>query len=164
MLGERGSIFQAVFLNPLVWIGLLLTFFTMEYNKEDVFGIFFVPETYRNLAIGSAIYVGLFGRKYTEGMNKLDWNQTLGGVIEAMLLVLGVWFFSLFAIIHYQRGGEAYSDLIRKRYQREGVSVQNTAPKNDVAVEEAMEKVNLQAGKKYKVTPHEDGSFTVEVE
>jgi len=163
MLGERSSVFKSIFLNPLVWVGLLMTFFTLEYNQDDIFGVFFVPETYRNIAIAAAVYVGLFGRKYTDGMRKLDWNQTLGGVIEAMLVLLFVWFFSLFAIVHYQRGGEAYSELLRQRYKSDNTNAPAAIP-GDKTVLDALEKVNVESGQKYKVTPHEDGSFTVEVE
>ena len=164
MLGERGSVFKSIFLNPLVWVSLILTFFTLEYNQDDVFGVFFVPETYRNVAIASAVYVGLFGRKYTDGMRKLDWNETLGGVVEAMLTILFVWFFTLFGIVHYQRGGEAYSELIRQRYRNDGGPTSAMGVPQENTMLDALSKVKVEPGQKYKVTPHDDGSFTVEME
>lgn len=35
MEGMRGSVFKAVFLNPLVWIGLVLTGFTLHYEGYE---------------------------------------------------------------------------------------------------------------------------------
>ena len=66
MEGMRGSVFKAVFLNPLVWIGLVLTGFTLHYEGyEGAFNVFFELETYRNLALGAAVYVALFDRRLT---------------------------------------------------------------------------------------------------
>ena len=56
MEGMRGAVFKAVFLNPLVWIGLVLTGFTLHYEGyEGAFNVFFELETYRNLALGAAV-------------------------------------------------------------------------------------------------------------
>ena len=84
MEGMRGSVFKAVFLNPLVWIGLVLTGFTLHYEGyEGAFNVFFELETYRNLVLGAAVYVALFDRRYKPGGGRLDISETLAAVLEA---------------------------------------------------------------------------------
>jgi hypothetical protein len=39
-----------------------------------------------------------------------------------------------------------------------------TEDKTPANVNEVLKKMDVEAGKRYKVTPHADGSFTVEVE
>lgn len=162
MQGERGSVFKSFFLNPLVWIGIVLMLFTIHYEGSKVaFSVFFKVETYRNLAIGTALYVGLFDKKYTKGMERLDISETLLTVVYDMVMVLLVWIVSLALVVNYQLGGENYSAALTERYRKNGWMTEDKTPAN---VNEVLKKMDVEAGKRYKVTPHADGSFTVEVE
>ena len=116
MEGMRGSVFKAVFLNPLVWIGLVLTGFTLHYEGyEGAFNVFFELETYRNLALGAAVYVALFDRRYKPGGGRLDISETLAAVLEAMYVIVLTWGITLFAIVNYHLGGMSYSAGLRLR-------------------------------------------------
>lgn len=162
MQGERGSVFKSFLLNPLVWIGLVLMLFTInnEGNK-NAFAIFFQKETYRNLAIGIAVYVGLFDKKYTEGMERLDIGETLLTVVYDMVMVLVVWIVSLALVVSYQLGGENYSALLTARYRKNRwISEEKTPPH----VGETLKEMDVTGGKRYKITQNADGSITVEVE
>jgi len=161
MLGERGSIIKAVFLNPKVIIGLVLTCLTLINEEGHVFDLFYEPKTYRNLAIGSAIYVSLFGLVYTEGMQKLDIIETLKNVIETMAFILLVWGGSLLFVVNYQQGGENYSSLLRRRLQQNKGTDSDEGVSADIV--EALEGIKLETGKSYEVTPDENGSFIIEV-
>ena len=162
MQGERGSVFKSFFLNPLVWIGIVLMLFTINYEgNKRAFSIFFEAETYRNLAIGTAIYVGLFDKKYTEGMERLDIGETLLTVVVDMAIILLVWGVSLALVVNYQLGGESYSALLTKRYRDNGWTTEN---KSSVEVKDTLKKMDVEAGKCYKITPNADGSITVEVQ
>jgi len=160
MQGERSSVFKSFFFNPLVWIGIALMLFTFYNEEGHWFEVFFKAETYRNLAIGSAVYVGLFGRKYTDGMRRLDIEQTLVAVIETMLTIFLVWLISLVLLVSYRTGGETYSELLRERYRYTG-----NPDDTEVSAErlKSLENIKLKDGQKYKITPNEDGGVTVEV-
>lgn len=155
MLGERGSIIKAIFLNPKVIIGLVLTYLTLTYEEGHCFDVFYEPTTYRNLAIGSAIYICFFGLVYTEGMKKLDILETLKSIVVTMAIIFLVWFVSLSLVVNYQEGGNSYSALLRRRFQ------QNKTTNTDIV--DALENADLESGKKYKVTPGENGNIVIEV-
>ena len=162
MQGERSSVFKSIILNPLVLIGLVLTGFTLAYSEERAaFQVFYNIETYRNLIIGVTLYVLLFDRQYTAGMRRLDIGQTLLAILESMVIVLLVWAGSLFAVVTYHVGGENYRDVLRAKYVKNGWINEDKVPNN---VEKALQGIDLKAGVKYKITPNDDGSVTVEIE
>ena len=105
--------------NPLMWIGLILTYMTLHYEGlKSAYEIFFNPNTYRNLFIGSGIYVAIFDRRYTKNHTKLDYMETLSAVIEKMAIILFIWMFTLSLYVGYHQGGEVYSDMLRAKYSR----------------------------------------------
>jgi len=162
MQGERSSVFKSIILNPLVLIGLVLTGFTLAYSEERAaFQVFYNIETYRNLIIGVTLYVLLFDRQYTAGMRRLDIGQTLLAILESMVIVLLVWAGSLFAVVTYHVGGENYRDVLRAKYVKNGWINEDKVPNN---VEKALQGIDLKVGVKYRVTPNDDGSVTIEVE
>ena len=168
MQGMRGSVFKSVLLNPLVWIGLVLTGFTLHYEGySNAYGVFFEWQTYRNLAIVAVIYVFLFNRQYKKGGAKLDVPETLAAVLETMYIILLVWGVSLFAIVNYHTGGLAYSEGLRQRYKSAGWIKNDNAAEDAEAVREMtsdiVEGVEFEKGKTYHVIPQEDGSFIIEV-
>lgn len=161
MQGERGSVFKSFFLNPLVWISAVLTGFTMYYEGEHgAFLLFYKAETYRNLAIGAAIYVGLFDRRYTAGRCRLDLAETLFAVLETMGYILLFWMLFLFLAVNYRLGGAWYSQTLTTRYERHGIKSGEKIPDS---VKNVLPSVQPESGKRYKVTPNADGSFTIEV-
>ena len=166
MQGERSSVFKSFFLNPRILIGLVLTMFTLSMDYENPFELFFEPDVYRNLAIGSAVYVGLFGRKYTEGMEHLDWGETLMNVLETMVTIFLFWFGSLFLVANYQRGGESYSDLLRARYReaRPNAQNENSGANTSRDIVKTLQNMDVKSGQRYRIIPNEDGSVTIEVE
>lgn len=162
MQGERSSVFKSIILNPLVLIGLILTGFTLAYSEDRAaFQVFYSVETYRNLIIGTTLYVLLFDRKYTAGMQRLDIGQTLLTILESLVIILLVWAGSLFAVISYHIGGENYRDVLRAKYVKNGWIKEEKAPKD---IDKMLQGVELKAGVKYKITPNEDGSIVVEIE
>lgn len=170
MEGMRGSVFKAVFLNPLVWIGLVLTGFTLHYEGyEGAFNVFFELETYRNLALGAAVYVALFDRRYKPGGGRLDISETLAAVLEAMYVIVLTWGITLFAIVNYHLGGMSYSAGLRERYRANGWIKNDNAAEDAAAVREMTSGVledggiELEKGKRYKIMPQEDGSMVIEV-
>lgn len=101
---------------PLIWIGLTLTLFTIHYeNKDEALSIFFDKTTYRNLAIGSIIYVAIFDKRYTEGHTKLDLKETFSAIIETIATILIVWLISTSLYVGYHQGGEMYSIALQKK-------------------------------------------------
>ena len=164
MQGERSSVFKSIILNPLVLIGLILTGFTLA-NAEDraAFQVFYNTETYRNLIIGTTLYVLLFDRKYTAGMRRLDIGQTLLTILESLIIIVLVWAGSLFAVVSYHIGGENYRDVLRARYVKSGWIKEERAnvPEN---VDRLLQGMDLKAGVKYRITPNDDGSITVQIE
>jgi hypothetical protein len=170
MEGMRGSVFKAVFLNPLVWIGLVLTGFTLHYEGyEGAFNVFFELETYRNLALGAAVYVALFDRRYKPGGGRLDISETLAAVLEAMYVIVLTWGITLFAIVNYHLGGMSYSAGLRERYRANGWIKNDNAAEDAAAVREMTSGVledggvELEKGKCYRIMPQEDGSMVIEV-
>ena len=104
---------------PLFWIGILLTCFTIHYEgQKEAFAVFFIPETYRNLLVGGAIYVALFDRRYTEHRERFDIKETFKALIETVSVIFFVWSISLVFYVGYHEGGEAYSLGLRKNYAR----------------------------------------------
>lgn len=168
MQGMRGSVFKSVLLNPLVWIGLVLTGFTLHYEGYNhAFQIFFEWETYRNLAIGAAVYVFLFNRQYKRGRARIDVAETLATVLETMYIILLVWGISLFAVVNYHLGGLSYSAGLRERYKSAGWIQNDNAAEDAEAVREMtsdiVEGVEFEKGKTYRVIPQPDGTMIIEV-
>ena len=164
MQGERSSIFKNFLLNPLMWIAMVLTSLTISnMGKDHAFDVFLMPITYRNLFIGALIYVALFARRYTKGMCRLAFVDMLKAILETMGTILIFWVVFLLLFVNYHKGGEMYSEALRERYQRNGMRTERqvTIPQN---IKETFDNMPLESGKKYKVTPHEDGSITIEVE
>lgn len=168
MQGMRGSVFKSVLLNPLVWIGLILTGFTLHYEGYgNAYSVFFELETYRNLAIGAAIYVILFNRQCKKGGRRIDVSETLAAVLETMYIILLVWGLSLFAVVNYHLGGLSYSEGLRERYKSAGWIKNDNAAEDAEAVremtEDIVEGVEFEKGKTYRVIPQPDGSMIIEV-
>jgi len=162
MQGERGSVFKSIFLNPMVWIGVLLTVFTLQNEDEkNVFQLFLNPTVYRNLALGCAVYVGLFDRHYTHKMKHLDIPETLMAVLQAMLTILLVWVATLGFIVSYHTGGESYSEALKDRYRQAGyISKEEAKPEN---IQRVLKELNFDMSKSYKITPQSDGTVWIEV-
>lgn len=111
--------FKKILLNPLVWIGVVLAIFTIQYEGlYGAYGIFYNPITYRNLAIGSCIYVLIFRRQYTRKLRKLDIGETLICCLETMSIILFVWMFVLGLYVEFHTGGELYSEMVRHKLAR----------------------------------------------
>ena len=170
VLGMRGSFFKSVVLNPLVWLGLGLTGFTLHYEGyQHAFEVFLWPKTYGYVALASIIYVALFDRQYKRGGRRIDISETIGTVLEGMLVILMVWGLSLFFCVHYHLGGMSYSAELRERYKKAGWIKNDNAAEDYEAVKELTSgvledgSVEMEAGKKYKVTPQPDGSMVIEV-
>ena len=105
--------------NPLFWIGIILTIFTLNYETEgNIYNIFFSLNTYRNLFIGSFIYVAIFNVKYTKHHKKIDFLETFYTCIHTMAIILFVWLLSLSMYVGYHQAGEEYSDTLRARYTK----------------------------------------------
>lgn len=162
MQGERNSLVQGVLLNPLVWIGLVLTGMTLANRDIDnAYEVFMNVETYRNLALGTAVYVGLFDRHYTKNMERLDIMETLFAVVQSMFIILITWSVSLALITGYLINGEGYKKKLTQRYQ-ERMDVEETK-ENKPLLPKSLNNVELKSGQRYKVTPQDDGSIIIEV-
>lgn len=170
MLGMRGSFFKSVVLNPLVWLGLTLTGFTVHYEGyRHAFEVFFDLQTYGYVALAAVVYVALFNRQYKKGGRRIDISETLGSVMEAMLIILFVWGLSLFLFVNYHVGGMNYSAELRERYKKAGWIKNDNAAEDYEAVRQMTSGIleggsmEMEAGKRYKVTPRADGSVVIEV-
>ena len=136
---------------------------------EGTFNVFFELETYRNLALGAAVYVALFDRRYKPGGGRLDISETLAAVLEAMYVIVLTWGITLFAIVNYHLGGMSYSAGLRERYRANGWIKNDNAAEDAAAVREMTSGVledggvELEKGKRYRIMPQEDGSMVIEV-
>ena len=107
---------KKILLSPLIWIGITLTIFTIHYEKMDeALSIFLNPITYRNLTIGSIIYVAIFNKRYTTGHTKLDLKETFNALIKTMTTILLVWIISTSLYVGYHQGGEMYSIALERK-------------------------------------------------
>ncbi len=101
---------------PLIWIGLTLTIFTIHYEGlNNALSIFLTPTTYKNLCIGSIIYVAIFDKRYTKGHTKLDLKETFNAILETIATILVVWLISTSLYVGYHQGGEMYSIALQKK-------------------------------------------------
>ena len=111
--------FKKILLNPLVWIGTILSFFTIHYEGlHNAYSIFYNPITYRNLGIGVGVYVAIFRRQYTKKLRKLDIKETLLCCLETMVIILFVWMFTLGLYVEFHTGGELYSEMVKHKLTR----------------------------------------------
>lgn len=166
MRATSGSVFKAVFVNPLVWIGWVLTYFTLYYEGDKGAGaIFLKVETYRNLAIGAVIYTFIFNRQYTKGRERVDIFETLIAAAEAMYVIFITWAATTALIANYHIGGERYSEELRARYKLESANSKedNGGGALPEAALGALSNVRIEEGGRYRVTPEADGSFIIEV-
>ena len=105
--------------SPHIWIGLTLSFLTLHYEgQSDALMVFFNPITYRNLLIGSAIYVAIFDKRYTEHREKFDPKETCIACLETLSAILLVWSISLSLYVSYHESGEIYSETLRTKYAK----------------------------------------------
>ena len=108
---------KKILTNPLVWIGLSLSYFTLHYeNSENIYDIFLSFNTYRNLLIGSCIYVAIFNIKYTKNHKHIDILETLYTCIETMFIILFIWLFCLSLYTGFHQTGNMYSRALRAKY------------------------------------------------
>lgn len=157
MLGERAHFIRSFFLNPRVIIGFVLVFLTLQNEDKNWINLFCEATTYRNLALGSAVYVVLFGLKYTDGMKRVDFVQTLREVVKTMVVIAAVWFGTLFLINAYRQAGESYSELLRHRFQKSGWIKEDASDSS-----KTFREIKLELNEKYQITSDVEGHMVVE--
>lgn len=173
MSGGKVSVLSGVLFNPLVWIGIILTLFTLKYEK-NVFDVFFEPKTYGLLFAGAGVYVALFNIHYTEEGEHIDWGETLAAVLSNMGIILLTWVISLSFIVNYRAGGESLRAAMAQKMQEKAEAqaaertynathLNNNTENNDIAVDEVINNMGLQGGKSYVITPQADGTISVQV-
>ena len=171
MSGGKVTVFGSIFLNPLVWAGIVLTLFTLNY-EEDVFGVFFLPKTYGLLFAGAGVYVALFGIHYTEEGEHIDWGETMSAILYTAGIIFISWMVSLSLIMSYRTSGESLRDRMAQKLQekaeaRAAEKGYNAARYNsddeEVNVDEVINNMGLQGGKSYVITPQADGTISVQV-
>jgi hypothetical protein len=112
------SFFRRCFTNPLVWVGFALTALTLSHNGlEQALDIFFEPETYRNLAIGAAIYTLIFSPQYKNGGEKIALFATLQVVVENMIVIFVAWNISLLLVLNYHWSGLRLTQRMEDLYK-----------------------------------------------
>ncbi len=160
MIGQRNTFFSCVVTNPLVWIGLIIAFLHLHSLKDNnVWSAFLEPTTYRNLLIGSTIWSLIFDRHYTKNREHLDIIENLCAIITNAYIILVAWGVTIFAISQYHATGNMYSQNLRNHLQTQ----KQTQTKASAPALATPQNLNLETGKKYKITPSSDGSFTIEV-
>ena len=107
---------KKILLNPLFWIGIVLSYLTIYYEgQKNAYEIFFNPITYRNLFIGMGLYVAIFDVKYTQNREKIDILETLASCVEKTAIVLFIWIFSLSLYVGFHESGEMYSITLKHK-------------------------------------------------
>ncbi len=162
MLGQRNSLLFTIASNPLVWIGIFLGI--MHINKctdRDIWQIFQNPETYGNLLIGSTLWTLLFDCHYTENRKRIAVMENIFAVLVNAYIIFFVWGAVVLVISEYRASGIQYSIALRKKLAEQHA----VARKGDIgnAPAPVPSSVNLESGKRYKLTPNTDGSFILEV-
>ncbi len=108
---------KKILTNPLVWIGLTLTYFTIQHESDgNIYNIFLSSNTYHNLFIGSGIYVAFFNTKYTKNHNHVDYIETIRTCIETMFIILFIWLFCISLYAGFHEMGDMYSRALRAKY------------------------------------------------
>lgn len=159
MLGERGSFTSNVILNPLVWIGILIAVLHLHSKTgAEIWNVFRAPETYLNLLIVSLIYTALFDRHYTKNRAKLAITENIFAIITNAYIIFFSWLVVVFAITQYHESGLRMSNTLRERLAEE-----KSAPAHTRAPAAQVNNLNIESGKRYKLTPNNDGSFILEV-
>lgn len=161
MIGERNSFTSNVLLNPLVWIGVTVAILHLSSKSgQAVWNVFRTPETYINLIIGAMVYTALFDRHYTKDRAKLAIMENIYATLTNAYIIFFSWLTVVFVITNYHETGLSYSVSLRKRLAEEKAAahapaVSNAAPQ--------INNLNIESGKRYKLTPNADGSFILEV-
>ncbi|MCM1324720.1 MAG: hypothetical protein NC218_11415 [Acetobacter sp.] len=160
MVGERGSFFTNVLFNPLVWIGIVLGVLHLQHKTgPELWNTFQTPTTYINLLIGSAIYTALFDRHYTKNRKEIAIAENLVAILVNAYIIFFVWGIFVFVVSSYHASGLRYSAALRERLAEERTAPTSAQPTPQISTP----KLNLESGKRYKVTPNSDGSFILEV-
>lgn len=162
MLGQRNSLLFTIATNPLIWIGVFLGLIHISKSaNSDVWQIFQNPETYGNLLLGSTLWTLLFDCHYTENRKKVAIVENIFAILVNAYIILFVWGTVVFAISEYRASGIQFSIALRKK-----LAEQRTAAPHGNTYETPASlpsSVNLESGKRYKLTPNADGSFILEV-
>ncbi len=162
MIGERGSFISTVILNPLVWIGIILAALHLQSaSGTNIWNVFSAPQTYLNLLIGSLIYTVLFDRHYTKNRNKLAIMENLLATVTNAYIIFFTWLTIVFFITQYHESGIRMSNTLRERLAEEKTAPAR-APSN-INTAPQINNLNIESGKRYKLTPNPDGSFILEV-
>lgn len=153
------TLIQTIFSYPQVWIGIILAVVTLNGDTSPaVYDVFFKVGTYQSLAILVGIYTLIFDKQYKAGRKGIDIPATLFNLIVSMYVILLVWGLGVFAVVTYLQSGEAYGEVIRKKYKQGQYERQLERP-SDTELKE----LQFLEGQKYHVIPKADGSFVVEI-
>lgn len=159
MIGQRNSLFFTIVTNPLIWIGVILGILHLRTVPDDVWQVFSTPQTYVNLLLGSTIWTLTFDRHYTKNREKLAIAENLLAIITNAYIIFFVWGSIVFVVSEYHQSGLQYSQTLRERLQEEKqLKNERLAP-----VLQTSGSINIEKGKRYKLTPNTDGSFILEV-
>ena len=152
--------------NPLIWIGILLSYITLRETStaEDVILMLKEPKLYIDLLIGAIIYVFLFERHYTKKRERVAILTNIVAVVDAMFTVFITWLCMTLAVLYFQYRGERISRQLRAKYNEQRIVNENTpAPTGQIIdASLALKGFEVEVGKKYIITIHSPNNVSVE--
>lgn len=155
-----------IFCNPLIWVGILLSYITLREvpNSEDIILMLKEPKHYFELFIGSLIYVWLFEKHYTKKRERVAILTNIVAVVDAMFTVFITWLCMTLAVLYFQYRGERISRQLRAKYNEQRIVNENTpAPTGQIIdASLALKGVEVEVGKKYIITIHSPNNVSVE--
>lgn len=158
MSSERNSFLSNIIFNPLVWIGTVVAVLHLQSKTgADIWNVFKSPATYRNLLIGALIYTALLDKHYTKNREKIAIFENIVATVTNAYIIFFTWLTIIFIVTRYHESGLRYSTVIRERLAEEKI------PRTDTNTITQVQNLNLEKGKRYKLTPNADGSFILEV-
>ena len=152
--------------NPLIWIGILLSYITLREtsNAEDVILMLKEPKLYIDLLIGAIIYVFLFERHYTKKRERVAVLTNIVAVVDTMFTVFISWLCITLAVLYFQYRGERISNQLQMKYKEQRQAHENTpAPTGQIIdASSALKGFEVEVGKKYIITIHSPDNVSIE--
>jgi hypothetical protein len=152
--------------NPLIWIGILLSYITLREvpNSEDIILMLKEPKYYIELFIGAVIYVYMFEKHYTKKREKVAILPNIIAIIDTMFIVFITWICMTLAVLYFQYRGERISRQLRQKYNEQRIANENTPAPTGMLIDasSALKGLEVEVGKKYIITIHSPDSVSIE--
>ena len=155
-----------IVLNPLIWIGILLSYITLQKtsNTENIILMLKESKYYIGLFLASLIYVLLFEKHYTKKREKIAILPTFVAILDTMFTVFITWLCATLCVLYFQYRGERISNQLRMKYNEQRMANEKVSVPTGLMIDagSVLQGMHVEVGQRYLLTVHTPNSISLE--